>query len=144
MGGLIVRFNNWLTRRRNIKVPAGNVLLLVPHCLQHSKCGQDVAGNLDACGHCGRCKVCDLIRLRDTYGLQCHLAGGGREALARASDESVKVIVAVACEKELVDGMRAVFPKPVLAVVNSRLNGPCKDTTVDIESVEAALKQVMT
>lgn len=98
---------------------------------------------MDECLNCGECNVSELLKLRETYGVQCYMARGGREALNYVRGKEVDAVVAVACEKELVDGIRASFPKPVLAVTNRRLNGPCKDTCVDIPAVEEALKSIM-
>jgi hypothetical protein len=54
--------------------------------------------------------------------------------------DCVDAVVAVACEKELREGMRATFPKPVLGIINLRPNGPCRDTDVDVAQVEDAMR----
>jgi hypothetical protein len=143
MRTLLIRLNNWITRLRNVRVPPQNLLLLVPHCLQRSACTHNVIHNLDQCRLCGQCNVTELIRIRDEYGLLCNLASGGRQAVGMVRRPEVKAVVAVACEKELLDGIRASFPKPVLAVPNSRPHGPCRDTCVNIQALEAALAEVL-
>jgi len=143
MRRLLIRLSNALTRRRRVRVPARNLLLLVPHCLQNSGCQQNVSRDLDRCRRCGQCDMAALLALRDRYGLLCHMAGGGREALHYVEQPEVRAVVAVACEKELVDGIRASFPKPVLAVANQRPHGPCRDTRVDVAAVEAAVRELL-
>jgi hypothetical protein len=138
-----IRLNNWLTRRRGVRVPAGSILLLLPHCLQFSQCAHNITFDLDQCKRCGQCNIAELLTLRDRYGIPCKLASGGREAVARVKDPDIRAVVAVACEKELVDGIRACFPKPILAVTNVRPNGPCKDTRVDVERVVGALRELI-
>lgn len=98
---------------------------------------------MEECLRCGQCNVEALLTLRDRYGVPCCMARGGREALNYVREKNIEAVVAVACEKELVDGIRACFPKPVLAVTNHRLNGPCRDTCVDIPAVEEALKSIL-
>ena len=135
-----MRLLNWLTRVRRSRCKPPELLLLLPSCLQNSQCRQKVTYDLDECKRCGRCKVKDVIELAERYGARCAMATGGRLALKRAKGEGVRAVVAVACEKELKEGMKAVFPKPSLGVVNRRPHGPCKDTDVDLEDVERAIR----
>jgi len=143
MRKLLIGLNNWITRLRKVRVAPGNLLLLAPHCLQRTPCKHNVIHDLDQCARCGQCNVGDLLRLRDTYGVQCSLASGGRQAIGLVRRADVHAVVAVACEKELVDGIRAAFPKPVLALPNLRPNGPCKDTGVDAAELEAVLRTML-
>lgn len=143
MRKLIIRLNNWVTRRRRVRVAPENLLLLIPHCLQRSACPRNVAHDVNQCARCGQCAIAEILSLRDRLGVKCSLASGGRQAVTCAHDPSIRMIVAVACEKELVDGIVASFPKPVLAVPNLRPHGPCKDTRVDVAALEAALREVL-
>lgn len=139
----IVKIGNWVTRFRKIKAKPENILMLFPHCLQWSKCQHNIISDLANCKKCGRCKVKDLIEIAERLGLQIMVASGGRQAVKKVKDESVKAVIAVACEKELREGMMAVFPKPVLGVVNLRPNGPCVDTDVNMQEVESAIKELL-
>ena len=58
-------------------------------------------------------------------------------------DPSIKAVVAVACEKALADGIRAVIPKRVIAIPNERPNGPCKNTRVNTAVVRAAIQELL-
>ena len=136
----IVIANNFLTKIRRTRCKPKELLLLFPICLQNSKCKQNIRTDLAECRRCGQCKVKDLLELAEEYGVQCAVATGGRLAAQRARSDSVRAIVAVACEKELHEGILAVFPKAVLAVPNLRPHGPCRDTDVDIESVRRAIE----
>ncbi len=140
----LINFNNWVTTRfRKVRVAADNLLLLIPHCLQNSGCDKNLGSDIEKCARCGACDVAGVLRLCDRYNVKCSLAGGGRQALATVRQKGVKAVVAVACERELVDGIRACFPKPVFAVTNQRPNGPCKDTVVDISRIELALRSLL-
>lgn len=138
-----VSLNNLLTRFRRIKVLPGNLLLLVPRCLQKNGCAQTLGETIDACKACGQCNVTDLLAIRDEFGIHCSLAAGGREALAFVRNPQIKVVVAVACEKELTQGILAVFPKPVLGVLNIQTNGPCRNTHLDPDTVRTAIRSML-
>ncbi len=142
-GRLILALSSLRNRLRKRRVPAKNILLLIPHCLQQSLCKQNIIGDIDQCAHCGKCNIHELIALRDELGVQCHLVGGGREAVARTKQPEVKIILAVACEKELASGIVAAFPKAVFAVPNTRPEGPCKNTRVDVDRVRQELENLI-
>ncbi len=139
MGRGLVKVLNAVTRLRRSRCRPGELLMLVPSCLQNSECTAIVRTDINACRRCGKCKVKDIVELAERYGVRCAVATGGRLALEMAKDDGVKAVIAVACEKELREGMKAVFPKPGLGILNLRPNGPCKDTDVDLAEVEEAI-----
>lgn len=135
-----IRINNKMFKLIQRKpLLAENVLLLFPHCLQASDCKQNVTSDINNCLRCGKCKVGDLLRLRDEFKVTCFLAAGGRQAVAMARQPWVKAIIAVACEKELFEGIVATAPKSVLAIKNSQPYGFCKNTDVDISKIRQAI-----
>ncbi len=135
-----IKMNNSIFKLlQRTPLPAQNVLLLFPHCLQASSCKQNVTQNLDNCLRCGKCKVGELLKLRDEFKVECVLAGGGRQAVATARQPWVKAIIAVACEKELFEGIMATAPKAVFAIHNSQPFGFCKNTDVDIKQIRQAI-----
>ena len=136
---IVIRLNNWMVRRRRIQVRPQEVLLLLPHCLHKQSCSRNVMHSLDECRRCGQCSVGALAGLRDDLGVVACVAGGGRQALAHVRRPEVKAVVAVACEKELSQGIRAAFPKPVLAVPNQTPEGSCVNTIVDPIAVSNAI-----
>ncbi len=142
-GRFFVRFNNVLTRLRRTRVRPEELLLLVPRCLQRNGCSQTLGETIDDCNACGQCSVTELLAIRDEFGIRCSMAAGGREALAFVAGPRVKAVVAVACEKELTQGILAVFPKPVLGVLNIQTNGPCRNTRLDPDTVRAAVQSML-
>jgi uncharacterized protein len=140
---LFIRLNNTITKWRRVRVPCRNLLLIFPHCLHADSCPRNIRHSLDECRRCGRCRIANLLKVRDEYGLICCVAGGGREALRHTRRDDVMAIVAVACEKELLQGVLAAFPKPVLAVPNCTPQGPCRNTDVDMAKVIAAIDSMV-
>lgn len=138
---VIIAVNNWRVRRRAIKVRPEEILLLLPHCLHKDTCPRNVKLSLDECRRCGQCSVGELARVREMEGVQGCMVGGGRQALQRVREPDVKAVVAVACERELVHGIFAAWPKPVLAVTNMTPEGPCRNTVADAKLVAAAIAE---
>jgi hypothetical protein len=139
----LIRFNNRVTRWRRVRVPPARLLLLAAHCLQGSACGLPVSRDVDRCKGCGLCPVKGLLDLRNRYGVQCRIAAGGRQALGFVKDPGIDAVVAVACERELVEGIVGSFPKPVLAVSNSQPKGACHDTQANLAEVEKAIREML-
>jgi len=140
---LIVGVNALRCRFSKRRYPPENVLILLPHCLQNHECKETIAEDIGHCKSCGRCKIKDLRALAMRYAVPICVASGGREAQARARLPAVRVILAVACTRELAEGIRATFPKKVFSVPNTWPHGPCKDTDVDMAQVEAALRRLL-
>lgn len=135
-----IKMNNSIFKiLKRTPVPAQNVLLLFPHCLQASSCKQNLMQSLDNCLRCGQCKVGELLKIRDEFKVACVIAGGGRQAVATARQPWVKAIIAIACEKELFEGIMATAPKSVFAIHNSQPHGFCKNTDVDMNQIRQAI-----
>ncbi len=135
---MVIRLNNYRKQHNNFNVNPEHILLLLPRCIQNADCTQNIVKDINQCKQCGKCPVAGLIKLGQECGAVPYVAGGGRLALAMVLESWVEAVVAVACEVELKDGILA-SPKPVIAVVNSRPNGPCVDTGVDTEKVREAI-----
>ncbi len=52
-----------------------------------------------------------------------------------------KLILAIACERDLASGIQDVYPLPAVGVLNIRPNGPCYNTTVDLTEVKEAINK---
>ncbi|NCC52908.1 MAG: DUF116 domain-containing protein [Spartobacteria bacterium] len=140
---VLIDLNNRITRARSVRVAPGHLLLLAPRCLQHTGCDHNLGPEMLHCQACGRCNIGELVALGRELGIICRMAAGGREALAFVKDERVRAVVAVACEKELFEGICASLPKPVLGVYNQQNNGPCRDTSVDMAAVRRAITAML-
>lgn len=135
-----VQVNNRLVEAMDIDVSPENLLLLAPHCLQKSTCPHKITGNINNCHRCGACRVSELLDLRDRYGIHVGIATGGTLARKYVKEYKPRAIVAIACERDLTSGILDANPIPVLGVTNLRPNGPCVNTSVNIDTVEAAIQ----
>ncbi len=140
-GSPIISLSDRFTRVRQPKCAPERVLLLVPACLQWSQCEHTLANDdLSQCERCGNCKIKDVLELADEFGVRPFVAAGGRLAAHRAKSDDIDAIVAIACAKELKEGVKAVFPKPMLTVCNEQPHGPCVDTDVELTQVREAIE----
>lgn len=74
-------------------------------------------------------------------GYKVVTAGGGEQAREAIRQYRPTFILALACERDLMSGIRDVADKiPVLAIPNKRPEGPCKNTDVYIEELEETLR----
>ncbi|MCD6334420.1 MAG: DUF116 domain-containing protein [Candidatus Latescibacteria bacterium] len=122
VGSSIIRFNNALTQAAS-KPMEHRVLILLPRCLRKPILEQ-------------------ILQLGERSHCETATVGGG--TAARKVIERVKPtgIVAIACERDLVSGIRDVAPRiPVIGIANKRPEGPCKNTEVAVDEVEAAVRE---
>ena len=69
------------------------------------------------------------------------MATGGTIARRIVVQLRPKLIIAVACERDLASGIQDTYPLPVYGILNIRPFGPCLDTDVALERVEWAIRQ---
>lgn len=137
----IISLSNGLTRLRRPRCRPEEILILLPHCLQRQGCPLDLAESVLNCQRCGRCGIADIIRLHERYGVRLAVASGGRQAVALVRRPENRLVLAIACPKELAMGILATFPKPVYVVRNIVGQVPCLNTGIDGACVEAAIRR---
>lgn len=135
-----IEVNNELVRTNQKSLRPEQILLLAPHCLQHNSCPHKVTNDINNCRRCGKCKVADMLQLRDQYGIRVGVATGGTLARKLVKEYRPKAIVAVACERDLASGIQDCSPIPVLGVLNERPFGPCFNTQVSTPGVIKAIE----
>ena len=138
-----VEVNNELVLKTAGRYKPEEMLLLMPHCLQRSKCKIRLTYSIHNCKRCGKCPISDLIALSERYSVFLAIATGGTIARRIVVQRRPKMIVAVACERDMASGIQDTYPLPVYGVLNTRPHGPCHDTQVSIESVEQAIRRFM-
>jgi hypothetical protein len=135
-----IEINNQLVLAQHPRTTPDKLLLLMPHCLQFHECQFRITGNTLHCKRCGKCPITGLADLSEKYGVGLAVATGGTLARRLVVERRPKLIIAVACERDLSSGIQDSYPLPVFGVVNERPKGPCYDTLVNLERVEWALR----
>lgn len=131
------------TEERLSQISASQRVLLLPHCLRPSQTcpGKYSKQGLQCSEDCAEdCTIGHLRRAALHFGYKgvC-IAPGGRLAVNYVKETHPKAIVAIACQKELEDGIHAIQQlsssdetAPVIAIVPLTRDG-CVDTEVDEE-----------
>ena len=135
-----IRVNNEIVRTEGRHYNPEEILLLMPHCLQNSLCKFRLTYNIQNCRRCGECPIAGLLELSETYGIKLAIATGGTIARRIVVQNRPRIIIAVACERDLASGIQDTYPLPVYGILNSRPFGPCLDTSVAIEHVQWAIE----
>jgi uncharacterized protein len=123
------------------KIATSDRILLLPHCLRKSN---SCKAKYDSSGlQCVKCNPdCSVNKLRSEalkrgYKGVC-VAPGGRLAVKFVKENNPKAVVAVACDKELEEGLQGVENlakediRPVMVIVPLLKDG-CVDTVVNDE-----------
>ncbi|MCX7918173.1 MAG: DUF116 domain-containing protein [bacterium] len=120
-----LKVHNLLTSSLRKPIDHTQLLILLPRCLNREMFQQ-------------------LRALKEKYQVEMFTAGGGDVAREMIRKKKPKTIIAIACERDLVSGIRDVAPYiPVLGFPNKRPEGPCKNTEVDVSQIEIAIKTVL-
>jgi hypothetical protein len=124
-------------------------MLLLPHCLRPSQgCPGKMTAQGVVCDDCTRTE-CQIYPIREAAKeagyLDVCVAPGGRLAVKRVAEIKPGLIVAVACDKELEEGVAAVkaldldrVAPPIVQI--PLLQDGCVDTLVDVDAVIALLR----
>lgn len=133
-----------MTKQTDVaSVPFSKRVLLLPHCLRPS---QDCPGKMTKQGlNCAGCSLadCAIYKLRAAaavvgYGGVC-VAPGGRLAIRFLAEHQPDGVIAIACDKELEEGLDAIAQmewegdRPIVLTFPLSQDG-CVDTEVDVET----------
>ncbi len=123
IGNAFVKANNALTASYNKKINRSKILILLPRCLK-----KEIRKS--------------ILEMVEGYDCSVHTVGGGEQARQAVIKEKPTCIIALACERDLVSGIKDVALKiPVMGIPNQRPEGPCKNTLVDLKMFEEILRQ---
>ena len=138
-----IAMNNSLVTSQRMKIRPDRILVLLPHCLQLSDCEIKVTGDIHKCVQCGRCSIKGLVDIGNKYKIDISVATGGTLARKVIVEKRPKLVLAVACERDLTSGIKDCYPLPVIGILNERPFGPCFNTVVDASKIDDALSQIL-
>jgi len=138
-----VQVNNSFLNPSKKLYKASDILILLPHCIQNYDCNVRITNNVDNCAECNKCVIKELKYISLKYKVKVAIATGGTLARKIIVEARPKCIIAVACQKDLVDGLLAVFPIPVYGILNERPQGPCINTTINPKEIINFLENIL-
>ncbi|WP_094546479.1 DUF116 domain-containing protein [Petroclostridium xylanilyticum] len=143
MRSFFVDINNIIVNSANPKSENDKILLLVPHCLQWAKCGYKVTNDPSNCKRCGKCDITRILDIAERYNIKICIASGGTMARKAIQENRTKLIISVACSRDLIHGILDIDNIPVIAIENTTPEGPCINTKVEVDKIEDAIRQVL-
>jgi hypothetical protein len=109
---------NELAEGRGRRVSKGELLVLVPRCLSKD--------TLDG-----------VLAIAGRYDVPVFVATRGQLARRVIRERRPRAVVAVACERDMMTGLRDVAGKlPVLGLTMRLPNGPCRDAVLDLDVMD--------
>jgi len=138
-----IAMNNSLVISQRQRVRPDRILVLLPHCIQLFDCEIKVTGDINKCVQCGRCDIKGLVEIGRKYHIDISVATGGTLARKVIVEKRPKLVLAVACERDLTSGIKDCYPLPVIGILNDRPFGPCFNTTVDVAKIDEALSRII-
>lgn len=137
--GTIIHLNNRVSR---LKIAgARNIVVLAARCLQSSDCQLNVTRDINKCQECGRCSIAQLKRLNLQKQVPVFVESGGTAAREHINTAGPDLVLAVACERELLAGITDVSV-PVLGFLLQPGSGSCKDSKFAAGELTACLDTV--
>jgi uncharacterized protein len=120
LGHSFVMTSNAIARATKPLGRQEKLLLLLPRCLEKEQLRR-------------------IGELKERYPIAIHTVSGGELARKKVKELAPTAIIGVACERDLVSGIRDVGTKfSVIGIPNRRPHGPCKETSIDMaELIEA-------
>lgn len=137
-----IELNNIIVDFNNKKYNTNDIMLLLPHCLQNNECKIKVTNNPKLCRRCGKCKIGALMEYSEQKNISVYIATGGTVARNIIKKMKPKLIISVACERDLMSGISDVKGIPVVGITNKTPNGPCFNTDVDIDLIKQRVEQL--
>jgi uncharacterized protein len=138
-----VTVNNILVNSKGGRFRPEQVLVLLPHCLQNSECGLKITNDISNCKRCGKCCIADIAKIAEEKHVMFAVVTGGTVARKITEQRKPKLILSVACERDLTSGIVDVGKIPVIGIINERPHGPCLNTFVDADSLRKTLDDVL-
>jgi uncharacterized protein len=118
-----IRLHNGLSFGAGERFAAGRILILLPRCLtpELRESAMGIAGE---------------------FGIPAFVVSGGEMARRIVIDKDPMVVIAAACERDLLGGIRDLCRRRiVLGIPNRRPEGPCKDTWIDAAELREAIQR---
>lgn len=103
-----VDLNNKLVSFRHIKVCPKDLLVISPHCLQLASCKYKITYDINNCHQCGGCTIGAMLQMAQELGFNFHVVTGGTLARNLVKKIRPKLILAIACERDLSSGIQEI------------------------------------
>jgi len=144
MFNIIIKLNNFLIKKIVKKVNPKEVMILGARCLQASFCDKKVTNDINNCVLCGKCNIKDILDIKAEYKIKniC-IATGGTFARQYVRKHKPKLVIAIACERELAFGILGILPYKSYGFLLKQPCGACKDTMFNKDDFRKTLDSLL-
>ena len=136
-----LEINNDYVLKKIKKKINGKILILLPHCIQFYDFEYKITSDINNC----RVKFLFYIFvyiLNKYKNIELKIATGGTLARKYIKEIRPSLIIAVACKRDLISGIRDAEPFLVYGIFN-KINGePCINTTVVMDDIYEILDKI--
>lgn len=142
----VLSFCAWNNRRVHAAFRARRArraMILLPHCIQLSRCKADVITDLEACYRCGLCPVEDVLEGTLARRWETRLTNRSHKAYREAREYRPDLIVAVSCTDRLLKGLLRLPEIPCFVIPLALPHGMCVDTTFSAPRLIAAMEDLV-
>lgn len=138
-----LKFNNKIVLKRLKNKKIKRISILLPHCLQKDSCNFKITSDIKNCKKCGKCDIAEILKIKEEYPeVDVKVATGGTLARLYLKKYKPDLVLAVACKRDLISGIKDCFPLPVYGVFNEIINSPCIDTKVSVKKIREVIEEV--
>jgi hypothetical protein len=124
MGNSFIKLNNRIVRIKNHVFSSCDLIALLPRCLSKEMHQR-------------------ISEITKKYNIDYFVVHGGEAAREKVKNKRPKAIVAVACERDLVAGIKDVKNILVLGIPNTRPQGPCRNTCINLVEFENSIRMFL-
>jgi len=122
LGNSFVKSYNEMSRAIKKHGSDERLLILLPRCLTKEQ-------------------LKEITSLKERYPVEIHVVSGGELARRKIKESRPTAVIGVACERDLVSGIRDVGGKiSLIGIPNKRPDGPCQNTVIEIKELIDAIE----
>ena len=122
---------------------AKRALILLPHCIQMSRCKAGILDDLQACYDCGLCPVGDYMNAALMNRWEGRITNRSHKAYREAREYRPDLVVAVSCTDRLLKGLTKMPEIPCYVIPLVLPHGMCVDTDFSVPHVFAAMEALV-
>jgi len=135
--------NNQRVREIFLRHRARRALILLPHCIQMSRCKAEILEDLKSCYDCGLCPVGDYLQGTLLNRWEGRITNRSHKAYREAREYRPDLIVAVSCPDRLLKGLLRLSEIPSYVISLSLPHGMCVDTQFSTPHLFAAMETLV-
>lgn len=138
-----LEINNDYVLKKIKKKKNGKILILLPHCIQFYDCEYKITSDINNCRLCGKCVIYNFVNIQNKYlNVEIKIATGGTLARKYIKEIRPSLIIAVACKRDLIGGIKDAKPFLVYGIFNKIKGEPCINTTVVMDDIYKILGEI--